>query len=511
MNSNREGTGTMLKPYHYSLMKKLILTAAIAALALPALAGGLLTNTNQNAAFLRNMAQDAQLTLTSIYANPAGNVFLSEGWHLSLNSQTAFQQRNIDTTFPLFAMNVNNRELTHYFEGEAKAPIIPSVSVSYNKERWSVLAHFALTGGGGKCEFAEGLGSFESLVGGMFAQNMSKVQGLLAQGIGAQVAQSYIQAGIPAEQATEMGTQIGSTTAITGYSMDSYLRGRSYYFGLTVGGAYKFLDNFSGFFGLRGIYASCNYNGYVQDVKAHYNVPANAQLQFPGVQGEQSLNTDLALNCNQTGFGITPIIGLDWKINEQWNLAMKYEAPTKINLKNDSEMNETAAALAQDPTSPLAQFRDGEKVREDIPAILTAGVMYTPIEQVRINAGWHYYFDKQAKKYGDKQDLLKKGSQEFNVGIDWRFHRLFTVSASWQNTSYRMEDAYMNDISFNLPSNSFGCGFRIHPSKYFNVDLGYMHTFYRDREVTTQTAAGPKVDLYSRTNDCFGIGFNIYL
>ena len=148
-------------------MKKLILTAAIAALALPALAGGLLTNTNQNAAFLRNMAQDAQLTLTSIYANPAGNVFLSEGWHLSLNSQTAFQQRNIDTTFPLFAMNVNNRELTHYFEGEAKAPIIPSVSVSYNKERWSVLAHFALTGGGGKCEFAEGLGSFESLVGGM--------------------------------------------------------------------------------------------------------------------------------------------------------------------------------------------------------------------------------------------------------------------------------------------------------------------------------------------------------
>ena len=151
-------------------------------------------------------------------------------------------------------------------------------------------------------------------------------------------------------------------------------------------------------------------------------------------------------------------------------------------------------------------------MREDIPAILTAGIMYTPIEQVRINAGWHYYFDKQAKKFGNKQDLLKKGSQEFNAGIDWRFHRLFTVSASWQNTNYRMEDAYMNDISFNLPSNSFGCGFRIHPSKYFNVDLGYMHTFYRDRTVNTDLGNGVnKVDLYSRTNDCFGIGFNIYL
>ncbi len=493
-------------------MKKFFLTAAIAALSLPMMAGGLLTNTNQNAAFLRNMAQDAQITLTSIYANPAGNVFLSEGWHLSINSQTAFQQRNIDTTFPLFAYNINNPELTHHYKGDAKAPIIPSISLSYNKERWSLLAHFALNGGGGKCEFGKGLGSFEALTSNTFMQNMGIILPQVQQGVTATMTEVYKSNGIPDAQAAAMGTAIGNSATITGYSMDSYLRGRSYYFGLTLGGTYKFTDNLAGFIGLRGIYASCNYNGYVQDVKAHYNVPANAQLQFPGTTGSANLGTDLALNCNQTGFGVTPIIGLDWKINEHWNLAMKYEAPTKINLKNDSEMNEMATAMANAEGSALAQFKDGEKVREDIPAILTAGIMYTPIEQVRINAGWHYYFDKQAKKFGNKQDLLKKGSQEFNAGIDWRFHRLFTVSASWQNTNYRMEDAYMNDISFNLPSNSFGCGFRIHPSKYFNVDLGYMHTFYRDRTVNTDLGNGVnKVDLYSRTNDCFGIGFNIYL
>ena len=493
-------------------MKKFFLTAAIAALSLPMMAGGLLTNTNQNAAFLRNMAQDAQITLTSIYANPAGNVFLSEGWHLSINSQTAFQQRNIDTTFPLFAQNVNNPEVTHHYKGDAKAPIIPSISLSYNKERWSLLAHFALNGGGGKCEFEKGLGSFEALTSNTFKQNMGIILPQVQQGVTATMTEVYKSNGIPDAQAAAMGTAIGNSATITGYSMDSYLRGRSYYFGLTLGGTYKFTDNLAGFIGLRGIDASCNYNGFVQDVKAHYSVPANEQLQFPGKTGSANLGTDLALNCNQPGFGVTPIIGLDWKINEHWNLAMKYEAPTKINLKNDSEMNEMATAMANAEGSALAQFKDGEKVREDIPAILTAGIMYTPIEQVRINAGWHYYFDKQAKKFGNKQDLLKKGSQEFNAGIDWRFHRLFTVSASWQNTNYRMEDAYMNDISFNLPSNSFGCGFRIHPSKYFNVDLGYMHTFYRDRTVNTDLGNGvDKVDLYSRTNDCFGIGFNIYL
>ena len=65
-----------------------------------AFAGGLLTNTNQNAAFDRNFAQEGKIDLTSIYANPAGGAFLSNGWHLSLNTQTAFQQRCLTSGYP---------------------------------------------------------------------------------------------------------------------------------------------------------------------------------------------------------------------------------------------------------------------------------------------------------------------------------------------------------------------------------------------------------------------------
>jgi hypothetical protein len=39
-----------------------------------------------------------------------------------------------------------------------------------------------------------------------------------------------------------------------------------------------------------------------------------------------------------------------------------------------------------------------------------------------------------------------------------------------------------------------------------NIDLGYMHTFYKDRTVTT--AATQMTNLYSRTNDVVGIGLN---
>ena len=43
----------------------------------------------------------------------------------------------------------------------------------------------------------------------------------------------------------------------------------------------------------------------------------------------------------------------------------------------------------------------------------------------------------------------------------------------------------------------------------FNMDFGYMHSFYETRDVHTQTAAGLKSDHYWRKNRVVGVGFNI--
>ena len=59
-------------------------------------AGGLLTNTNQNAAFDRMLSRDAAIGIDGVYANPAGVAFLSPVWHLSLNFQLDFQSLNIN-------------------------------------------------------------------------------------------------------------------------------------------------------------------------------------------------------------------------------------------------------------------------------------------------------------------------------------------------------------------------------------------------------------------------------
>ena len=48
-------------------------------------AGGILTNTNQSVNFLRNPARDGAIGLDGVYSNPAGVIFLGEGFHLGFN------------------------------------------------------------------------------------------------------------------------------------------------------------------------------------------------------------------------------------------------------------------------------------------------------------------------------------------------------------------------------------------------------------------------------------------
>ncbi|MBR2235462.1 MAG: transporter, partial [Prevotella sp.] len=83
-----------------SIMAGLLLASNVAT----AMAGGILTNTNQSVSFLRNPARDAAIGLDGVYSNPAGVAFLSEGLHLGFNWQYAHQTRTITSTNPLFAL-----------------------------------------------------------------------------------------------------------------------------------------------------------------------------------------------------------------------------------------------------------------------------------------------------------------------------------------------------------------------------------------------------------------------
>ena len=180
-----------------------------------------------------------------------------------------------------------------------------------------------------------------------------------------------------------------------------------------------------------------------------------------------------------------------------------------MNLKNKSEIIVVEDLVKEKASSILSQFEDGKKVREDVPAMLALGAQYSPIEKVRLNAAYHQFFDKVSTKFLNKEELIDHNTHEFILGAEWDICKLITISGSWETTRYGMNDEFMNDLSFNLSNNMVGGGVRINATDRLSIDLGYMCTFYNDREVTTQTAAGPKTDVYSRKNHTFGVGFNI--
>ena len=450
-------------------MKKSILSLAFVLASIGSQAGGLVTNTNQNAAFLRNFAQEGQYgEITAIYANPAGGAFLRKGWHLSLNNQVAIQERDILTTFPLFQYNTKDRNATHKFDGDAQALVIPSFTFSYNWDRWSISAHFAVGGGGGKCEFENGLGTFETA----YATSL------------------YL---------TGMSLESAGMGKYTGYTIGkSFMKGSSYFYGLQVGGTYKILDNLSAFVGIRGVYALANYNGFVSGVTL-------GTTAMPKIYAD----ADMSLNCDQHGFGVTPILGIDWKINDKWNVSAKYEFKTRIRLKNATDLYTGDNAAAIRNATVMKQFEDGAEIKEDIPGILAVGAQYQPIKSLKIGASYHWYQDSEASKFGDMQEH-NHDSHEVLAGVEWRTGKWITVSGSWQKTMYNVVDEAMRDASFNLSSNSMGVGMRIHCTKDVNVDFSYMKTFYKDRDVTTALAPGlNKMDTYHRTNDVIGMAVNM--
>ena len=526
----------ILDKINQKVMKKIVLSLIVFTMtSVTAIAGGILTNTNQSVLFLKNPARDAAIGLDGVYSNPAGVAFMPEGFHVAFNWQYAHQTRTITSTNEVFGLGKKNDGKTvKEFEGVADAPIIPSLQGAWNKGNWSIQFNFSVPGGGGACEFADGLGSFESVVGTI----AKKLQPLGAMG----------------------------------YDMDGYMKGRQYYYGIQLGAAYKINENLAVYGGLRLLYGDATYKakinnilvktagGYVEfgdfmqgaistvedgiiqvkdgiamvedgiakvnagiaqyeaasapipdelrvqqaQLTAKHTQLTAQQAQLEGTQKElgtlQKYAEGVNLLSNQDGVGIAPVIGIDWKV-KNFNFAAKYEFKTQIRMKNESSVIKASEIAA------VNRFRDGEKVNEDAPALLTLGAQWKPIEEISLNLGWHHFFDKDANWYNNSQDLLRHNTNEYLAGVEWNVTDRLNVSCGGQLTRYGLT---MNDMSFVVNSYSLGFGFSYKVKDNITVSAAYFQTNYGNYNRTNYPEPGVS-DSFTRTNRVLGVGCQLDL
>ncbi|QIU96822.1 OmpP1/FadL family transporter [Bacteroides faecium] len=435
---------------------------------IPTFAGGLLTNTNQHAAFLRMLSRGATIEIDGALSNPAGLAFLpNDGFHVGLSIQSAFQTRNIDASFMTYSgldgATPTVSDFNKYYKGKAAAPIIPSVFAAYKKGDWTISGFFAITGGGGKASFDDGLPMFESLaMAGIFqtsVENYKKTQG-----------QSPI-------------------VTPNMYDINSAMDGKQYIYSVQLGLSYKINDWLSVFGGGRMNYFSGGYEGYLDaKLKESYG-------------GKDLMN--LALDCDQTGWGLTPVIGVDAKFGK-FNFGAKYEFKTNLNIENNTKKN-------TEENGALAAFKHGVNTPNDIPSMLSVAAAYEILPVLRASVEYHFYDDKKAGMAGDKQKFLTKGTNEYLMGIEWDVIKQLTLSCGGQITDYGLSDDFQSDTSFSCDSYTLGVGAKVKLSERAALNVGYMWTTYEDYTKTSKNYNGtglPGTNVYSRTNKVFGVSLD---
>ncbi len=519
-------------------MKKFILLIFSLILTIPVVfSGGILTNYNQSAAYMRMFVRDATTEIDAVFYNPAGLTKLEDGWHFSFSAQNLTQERTVNSTFPY----LNNAD----FIGEAKVPIFPSFYTAYKTGKLAFSFGFNPVGGGGTATFNEGLPTMEIPLSTM----------------------------VPSLQ----------TLGVTGYSANMLFKGYSVNFGFQGGVSYEINENVSVYAGMRYVMATSTYEGYLKDVSVttaagsvraddfmngvaaqaaagalqaaggavqatgagdsmngifalgipnsltfaqaqSAGLPAATSLQLQGAlqafgftseqiaamtlaQAQASfygtaeylngysaelnataegltanaiLMADQEADVKQTGTGITPILGANLSfMDDDLNIGIKYEFKTEIEMTNETAPGKGFAIGLTSTGQKIEMFPDGAKTNADMPALLSVGFEYKLSDPLKFSAGYHTYFDGNAGWAGEgNTSKIDKNSIEFAAGLEYKISDKFLISGGYLRTATGANALYMSDISHSLSSNSGAIGGAYDVSENLRINFGIAYTKY---------------------------------
>ena len=474
------------------------------------LAGGLVTNTNQSAAWARTLSRNATLGIDGVYFNPAGLAQLNNGLHLSLSNQSIFQTRTISSNYPYLAGTPKT------YEAELTAPIFPSIYAAYKMDKWTFSAGFNIIGGGGSADFPTGLPSLEIPV----ASLVPMLQGALAP-----IDQGFIGAG-----AGDPGFR-----NISGYNLSASFKGSSNYFGYQIGATYAINDMISVAIGGRMVTASNSYEGsltgvtidapevyggtqtpgnYLRTVAGMPGIDAPTQGLLNGTAAALDVATaDKQLNAIQKGTGFTPIIGVNIHLSDKLNIAAKYEHHTKMELTNETEVDD------------VGMFPDGEKTRADLPGMFALGVQLSPLEKLTATVGFNYYLDKSAF-YGDVNEAGEQINNETSIdengysymaSLEYKLLPILGISAGYTSGNNGVNDNYQSDFGQGLKSSTVGGGVFVTLSEKLTINAGVTYVMYDDySKAQSYTPLGfpqavPFTDTYGKNTMIIAVGVDISL
>jgi long-chain fatty acid transport protein len=528
-------------------MKKLIVVTGIVLCFSQVFAGGLLTNGNQSAQYIRMLSRNASTSVDAVYFNPAGLMKMDNGFYFSVQSQSLFQSKTVESGFPLLN--------SHSYEGKLSVPVFPTAFAVYKKDRFALSLGVGPNSGGGSVEFEKGLPSFEKDISTL----VPKLAGL-----------------------SRLGKKVSD------YKVDINFKGESVFWGIQGGASVKINDKFSVYAGLRYIPATTKYNGYLKNIEVNVNgqfkntatflqgevaplIQASAaqasgaatsvqplitagagSFNLAQVQGAGYINTatrtqleqgllglgvsqaqinamnitqiqgaftsgatalngqaagmiataatlgDKLVDVEQTGTGYTPILGVNISLAEGLNIGVKYEFKTKLTLTNATVIDGTGL------------FPDKKETGSDLPSIFSIGADYKLSKSFNFSLSFNSYHDKGIN-WGDniyKQPrTIASNLWEVAIGGQYQWKKNFAVSMGYLHTEVGISKAFLSDFSYYNSGDTFGGGFEWKPTVRFTVDAGVIYTVYaNETKPFTDVTYGSYTETYKKSNLGFAIG-----
>lgn len=540
-------------------MRKLLTIVAATLISGSMLAGGLVTNNNQSAMFTRTQNRNASTGIDAVFFNPAGLTKLGNGFFASVNNQSIFQTQTVTNNYEYLS---GTKPRTYI--GDVKAPIYPGVYLVYNTGKLSFSAGFNPIGGGGGATYKTGLPIFESqaadivpqlvLAGipttkysadiyfkgssvyfGYQANVAYKISDMLSVALGGRLvtakntASGYIKnimidPNYPAFGAAYNGSMVLASTFFTSgatFLTGLYNGANLYVAGLqpiiTGGGGSTLLANGTSvgltaaqvtqiqqILGAAGLTPA---QIGAQTIASAQGALAGAapvfQAKSAGMAGSAARTGDVVVNAQQTGMGFTPIISVNLTPVENLNISLKYEFKTKLELKTKVIDGKDGGGLYIQDSTSIA----------DLPAILSLGVEFKPVDKLTLAGTFNYYFDKNVD-YDGQSDvdiaMIDKNFLEFGLGAEYGINEKFRISAGWLATVTGVNSAnYNNDLGYSTSTNTIGAGFGYRINDMIDLNIGGQYTFYQTGS-NDLLSLKPYTETYAKKTWLVGIGLDFY-
>ncbi len=541
-------------------MKKILTVISAMVVSGSLLAGGLVTNTNQSAQYIRLLSRNASTDVDAVYYNPAGLTKLAPGFHFGINNQTVGQGRSVMTTYP-YLHGAPERD----YVGTVSAPFFPSVYALYNTGKMAFSVGFNPVGGGGGATYDDGLAMIEMPISDLvpllasqgaqdyrletnfvgssifygFQGNVSyKINDILSVAVGARyvMARNTYEGKLENIQLNMGGTWIPASTVFTGIAskLTSIVAIPTSVAPIISGGGGDFtLAQLQG-----AGYIDADTRAGIEAGLAAIGVPAanipvmtlnqisgTITAATPTLNGQiaqatatSSLMQNQKADVLQTGSGITPILGVNLSLGEMVNVGIKYEFATKLRVTNQTTSDFTTG-IDPETGDPITMFPDGAETINDMPAMLSVGVDVRPVERLLLTGSFNYYFDKAIDYDGsaDKNiNMIDKNFIEYAFGVEYGLTKNLRASLAYAGTKTGVNMNYQDELSYSLNTNTFGGGLGIRITPMIDLNVGGIYTIYQQdeksasRTMTGTTLLVPYTETYNKDTWVVAVGVDLH-